>query len=325
MHTIEITGSGIKKEFPGSIQEMNSKQYLLFIKLFLELVLGTIDINEFKISLVCQLLDIKKNIPLKWMKEDKKEIVLDNIRRLADTMESYLTPHPEPLLEGEGEMQNLPFPSEGGVKQASFITIDTNFTRNPLPKIKNLYGPDDVLTNCTGYEYKEAITAYKKYIDTKNDVHLNELIAVLYREKKRFLFVKRHFSSFNGEVRRAFTDKTNPIFLKKRIQKVSKLPFHVKYGVLVIFQAFQDFMTRGEIEIDGNKINLSVLYEGGSSDADNGIGMIGLFYELAESKVFGTLEDVMNTNIYDILTRVYQLVQLNKKINSKKNDSSNEV
>lgn len=314
MHTLEISGSDIKKEFPGSIQEMNSKQYLLFIKLFLELVSGAIDVNGFKISLVCKLLDIKKNIPLKWMKEDKKEIVLDNIRRLADTMESYLTTS-TPLSD----------PDHIEESEQSIITIDTNFTRNPLPKIKNLYGPDDVLTNCTGYEYKEAISSYKKYIDTKNDAYLDELIAILYREKKRFIFVKRHLSSFNGETRRVFTDKTNPNFLKKRIQKVSNLPFHVKYGVLVMFQAFQDFMTRGEIEIDGNKINLSVLYEGGSSDADNGIGMIGLFYELAESKVFGTLEDVMNTNIYDILTRVYQLVQINNKSKQKNNDSNNEI
>ena len=305
MHSLEIAGDKTYM-YPDSIQEMNSKQFIYFIKLYFQLLNNSIDVSEFKILLVCQLLNIKKSIKWFWMNKNKKEIVMDNLKYLSETMESFLETIVDP---------------ETGQKH---ITISTLFTQNPLPKIKNLHGPGEVLNNCTGYEYKEACSAYNSYIRTENIDDLDKLIAILYRKKKLFLFIWKLLPGFNGEVRRVLKHNTNPIFLQKRVKKVSKLPYHVKYGVFIIFHAFETFMTTAEINIDGNKIDLSKLYSSGGDDADQGIGMMGLFYELAESNVFGKLDDVMNTNIYDIITRVYQLIEIQKKLNKPipiKNDS----
>ena len=304
MNTIEIPYYNIKREFPSSIQELTSKQFLYLTVLFIKLMSDRISIEDFKVLLVCHLLKIKKGAKWYRLKADDKNIVMDNLSRLS--------------VLADGFLQYDASDEDNQVR----VTISTNFTRNLIPRIKNYYGPEDVLQNCTAFEYKCALTAYKLYNDTQKEEYLDELVAVLYRKKRNFLWIKKYFYHYKSDVRRPMKHDTNPLFLEKRAKKLSKVRFEIKYGVYIIFQAFVNYMCSETITIDGYKIDLASLHKDTDSADDDGIGMIGLFYELAESKVFGSLVDVMNTNIYDILVRLYQLVKMSEKLRKPTDDKN---
>jgi hypothetical protein len=300
MHTLEIPSKKIFKEFPSQLQELNKKQFLYFTYLFLQLLEKNITINDFKVLLVSNLLNIKKTTNWHLLTDEKKEEIYNNLSNIADNMNTFLD------------------------YTGTNCTIRTSFTKNLIPNIGKYYGPADVLSDCNAFEYKEAHAAFQQFISTQNVEYLDRLIAVLYRKKRKFLPLLQRLQNFDGQIRERFTPKTNPKLIEKRIKHFSKLSFHVKYAVFLIYQSCEEFLRDGEIEIDGNPINLSELYKNDDNSSDTGIGLMGMFFELAESKVFGELQNVMNTNIYDIFTRVYQLVRIseNMKKQYKQNDSN---
>jgi hypothetical protein len=299
MHTLEIPGARIYREFPSELSELSADQFLFFTEQFLRLMDGKITLHGFKVLLAGKFLKFKKRAKFYAMGEAVIEEINDNIARIAEEMDSFL------------------------VYEENTVTIKVAFTENLLPNIGCYYGPSDVLADCTAFEYKEAHAAFIQYVNTKKVEHLDRLMAVLYRKRKRFLPLLMLKPSFDGQVRRGFSPKSNPVLLEKRQKWMSKRPFHVKYGVFLIFQAFEEFLRSGEIDIDGNAICLAELYKGDGDGGDAGIGMMGLFFELAESRVFGTLDDVMGTNIYDIFTRIYQLVKMSDNLKIKMENDKN--
>ncbi len=300
MHTIEIPSAKIYKEFPSELQELSPKQFLFFTKQFLELLGKKISLHDFKVLLASKFLQFKKTLKFYTCHESVQEEIYDSITRLTETMDSFLE-----------------------YRDDNSVTINVSFTKNILPKIGKYYGPGDVLQNCTGFEYKEAHSAFKQFDKTQEVEHLDRLIAILYRPRKRWLFLLRLKKEFNGQTRTEFKTKSNPRFLEKRQKHFAKLPFHVKYAVFLIFQAFEEFICTGEIEIDGNEISLSELYKNDGDSVDPGIGIMSLFFELAESNVFGNLNKVMDTNIYDIFTRIYQLVKTSDHLKNKTENAEN--
>ena len=56
-------------------------------------------------------------------------------------------------------------------------------------------------------------------------------------------------------------------------------------------------------------IQYTIYKEKDSEDVSDGnVGLIGLLYSIAETGVFGTIEQTDNQNIWDIMVRVYQVV-----------------
>lgn len=304
MHTLEIPSAKIHREFPSELNELKPDQFLFLVKWFLLLLDKKIDLHDFKILLSAKLLKLKKNIKFYAASEQTKEEIYDNLSAIAQQMDSFLT-----------------FENET-------VSLKTNCTVNLLPKIGKLLGPDDVLSDCTAFEYKNAHSAFTQYLNTQKGEYLDRLIAILYRPRKKFLIFKMMKANFNGQYREEFTAKTNPLLLEKRVKKVAKLPYHVKYAVFLVYLGFEEFIRTGEIEVDGNQICLAELYgnENNTTEDEKGIGLIGLFYELAESRVFGNIEAVMNTNIYDIFCRIYQLVKMSEKLKKQyENDKSKQA
>jgi hypothetical protein len=112
--------------------------------------------------------------------------------------------------------------------------------------------------------------------------------------------------NFNGDPRETYTVITNPRKLQNRIRKVEKWPAHIKYGIWLWFTACMEFLRTGKPVIDGIEIDLAILYkgdEGGSA----GIGLTGILYSLAETGVFGGIRETGDSNLYDVLARLYQV------------------
>jgi hypothetical protein len=64
------------------------------------------------------------------------------------------------------------------------------------------------------------------------------------------------------------------------------------------------------IEIDGNKCMFSRIFRKGKGEGRSegeGIGLTGVLMSLAESGVFGNIKETADANVWDVLTRLYQL------------------
>jgi hypothetical protein len=137
---------------------------------------------------------------------------------------------------------------------------------------------------------------------------LNYLVAILYRPAKHFTFFCRFSSLWDGEIRQTFTSKTNQASVERRVKKIAKVPFAVKYCVYLYFCGCEDYLKSGKPVIDGVELDFSQLYTDASEDDKGNVGMVGLLFSLAETGVFGNIEQTDGQHLWDIMVRVYQVV-----------------
>ena len=302
MHTLEIPEKKITLTFPEKVEELNPEQAKFFMEQILQYQAGKFDLSELKIRIVYHLLDMKKSWNYHSMLPEQKEQVWANIYRLSEVIDSFFVPGKD---------------SKGNDTKV----IDWSTAKNLLPRINKYYGPQDALLDLTFFEYKEAYSRYVQLAETQDENLLNELIAILYRRKKLFYRIIKHFPKFDGQIRRKFSPKTNPNYLAKRAADIAKISQAEKQIVLLYFRNSIDFIVTGKINIDGKEIDLSVLYKKGSDDSSKSdIGMAGLLFSLAESKVFGNIDETADVNIYTVFARLYQLKMDSEAIKSKAND-----
>ena len=287
MHKIELPDKKITIEFASAIEEMNYDDFSRLLELVLLQKTDQISESDFRTMFTMVLLGAKKNAGYYLADPVKRERIHDNLARIGDLLDSFC--HPEEI--------------NGEVK----MVMDLKFVKQMIPRIGRYYGPDDALTNCTFYEYKEAYNFYRQYLQDKDPHDLDLMIAVLYRPRKSLLFIQRLMPGYNGQERRQFNSKTNHGYLQHRARVISKVPFHIKMGVFLWFESCENYLRNGIVKIDGNEIDFSILYKNSEPSGKPGIGLTGLLFTLSESAVFGNLEETSDTNLYDIMARLYQL------------------
>ncbi|MEI6901085.1 MAG: hypothetical protein WCL00_14510 [Bacteroidota bacterium] len=299
MHKIEIPQRNLVREFPSEIGEMNEDQFIYFIDLVLQYLMGYIPISEFKTKLVVKLLEIRVNLQSRFMPEREKEQAYAEIFRISELMDSFFE-----------EIE------QDGKKIKSF---KLSFTKNFIPKILNkFYGPADALQDITFAEYRIAHSYYAAYLDSHSENDLNHLIAVLYRPAKSLLWLRRLLPSYDGQSRVPFTAKSNPLFLESRVKAIAMLPLPIRYGIFLFFSGCEEFLAKGIVNVDGKNIDFSIIYEKPEDDSDSpDIGLVGILYSLAETKVFGSIEETDGQNLYDIMIRLYQVVKQSKAMEAK--------
>ncbi len=288
MHKVDIAGYKTV-EYASCIEELSTAEFMFMMKLLVMQQAGEITIEYFRFMLTMKLLNIKKTVKYYNMPEDKRELVHDNINRLVETIDSFY--------EYEEENGKL-------VKK-----LNLKWIKQMVPRIGRLVGPQDALTNCTFYEYKEAYGRYMQYVDTQDAELIDELIAILYRPRILAYGLRSRLARTLVDERESFTPRSNPKKLAERIKMVKDQPMHVKTAVFTWFTNCVEYLRTGCPVIDGKEINLALLFtqakEGDKEQA--GIGLTGVIYSLAESGVFGNVTETGNTNLYDILVRLYQV------------------
>jgi hypothetical protein len=189
------------------------------------------------------------------------------------------------------------------------LELDLSSTKNLIPRIGKLYGPADALSDLSFFEYIEAHHAFLECAaDSSGSVpveNIDRLIAILYRPKRRFSWLRKLSPLWNGQMREKYNEHT----VEDRLLKVSKLPIEVKVGILIWYRACEEFLQTGVIGIGLSTIDFSLLYQETSNAAQNDTGLIGVLYTLAESGVFGTVKQTAESNLYDVIVRIYQLLR----------------
>lgn len=110
------------------------------------------------------------------------------------------------------------------------------FNRFPKIKIvffKHLYGPADKLSNISINEFSFALKHFNSFNTTKDEKHLDLLIACLYRPKQR------NWEQF-GDIRKPFI----PFTAEKYIKQISKFEYEQKMAIYLFFNACMDLISK---------------------------------------------------------------------------------
>lgn len=197
------------------------------------------------------------------------------------------------------------------VNQKEQKVIGLYYVHNPVPKNKilltNYYGPSDSFNNITFGEYTDALRLFNQYHATGETYLLYIIASILYRPKKSFHYFRKALSSYDGDIRQSY----NSHQIEERASKFKYADFGFIYGVYLYFASFQQYITTAQIQWGGKELDLSILFESPEGEETTetipGIGMDSILFTMAESGLFGTLEKVNQTNLWQILIRMYDI------------------
>jgi hypothetical protein len=174
------------------------------------------------------------------------------------------------------------------------MSINPKFCKQLIPAVRirwRLYrGPKDLLSDFTIYQFKEASWRVGKYGETKDDQYLNEIFAVLYHTKKN-----------NSEAK-----------FQQRLKDAARVPAGVKFMAYLFIIGCLNWLKDEPVEIDGQEINFGCLFgkgveKDGLKDKGGDTGMAGILFQMAESGVFGNLEQTSKVAMWDVFLRLYQI------------------
>jgi len=179
----------------------------------------------------------------------------------------------------------------------NFLFKEVSLTKNLLPVLRTgrrkYFGPADAMMNCTFGEFTMANSLLDLFLKTNEQKYLDEMVAVFYRPRKWFWFIRSAYSD-NQDPRKKFVNRS----LKRRCQRIARLDNEVKYFIFLFFSGILN--------------SLPLLYpyvyeqQGGTGSEDN--GWASLIISLADGKTDDkSLETVMNSNLYNVF------IGLNKK------------
>lgn len=282
MHKIELS-NGTQLEFPEYLGEYTNQQYIDFCELLTLYNSKVISYHDFRIKLTYKLINMvhsKKKLSI----EDQEQRN-ENIYKLSLFIDDLFT--------------------EKQVDDKLLKIIDLSFIDNKIPSFKHngttYYGPEDLILNITFDEFIEAITHFNEFNKSNDITDLDKLVATFYRPKKA---KTKHntLSNYDGDIRQEFFSSN----VELRAQELSTLPIHIKMGVKLFFEACINYIsTASDVNVMGNEIDLTPLFQGGTSSSKS-IGMLAVLFALAKTNVFGTKEQTGKERYWTILLEMYQ-------------------
>jgi hypothetical protein len=284
MHLIEIPERNIKRFIPEDLSECDKSQYINISSLIYKYTVGKIDYDLFKTQALYYLLNMKHVTG--DVKEEIKKYT--NITILSDLLESF-------------------FETDTDGKKI----IKQYYIKNPIHIVSNglkkWYGPTDEFQNVNFGEYVDGLNHYEDFHETGEAQYLYYLMATFYRPSKIFLAIKKLTYNYNKDPRKKYN--TDALF--KISSQLKQFPIGIPFGFYLLFASFQKYLTTASFWIQGREINLSLLYQNSETQDTKstipGIGLRSMLYTMAESGVFGTLEEVRNTSLYEVLIRMYDM------------------
>jgi hypothetical protein len=315
MNTLEIPVKKIFVTYPSEWEEMDRDQSIFVGELLYKMHKKQLDVDQFRKLVLDRFIRRVNNIA-RHLTEDEELDLWGNEWLLAETMNFFfkITVKDDKVKKKNNKKAEKDGDEAIEEKQAEQWEIMPRFTKNLIPWFRigfgrKLYGPGDFMQGMTFSEYKDALSASMKYMETSEDVWLDRLTAILYRRKRPGLRRLRHSPDFDGRMRIAYNQER----VERDSMVMKRVTPGIKYMALMYISgclwALKSDADGNGIEIDGTRFDFSLLFKRGNKDENpqDSVGMIGVMMALAESGVFGNLKDVANTDVWDVLVRMYQL------------------
>ena len=201
----------------------------------------------------------------------------------------------------------------------SFFSVDENGTmhlvqdyiHNPMKlvryKLHTFRGPKDGFQGMTYGQLEDGVGELQNFIKYGEIESLVRLFAIFYLK--------------NGE-------KYSKINVDKRVHFFKLLDIRYVYGFYLLFVSFFNYLTKEcVIVLDGKELDLRILFSSSddtstelSADEPESLGMRATSFQLAESGVFGTLQELRESDAMMVLVRMYDLVLRNRKEEQERKD-----
>lgn len=286
-HSVYIPATNKKYYIPKDLSACDTRQYIEMAALILQYQCNGISFPEFRIHGLYKLLNMRSGG--NGIGDTEK---FANIYRTSLLLESFFD-------KGEDGKH----------------TIKLDFINNPVPSFRGMfrsfYGPADEFNNVTFGEYVDGLGHFIDFNQTGELQYLYNLLAVFYRPKKSFIGISRLRNKFDGDLREAYV----PANVEGRARAFRHQAIGVVFGFYLLFASFQKYMTSCTLYIEGREIDMSLLFEDNTPQKDSGLpgtGMKGVIYSFAESGVFGPLDQVRRTPLWEALLRMYDIYKRGK-------------
>lgn len=291
MHTLDFQEINKRIEIPENLAECDRRQYLDMAKLIFMYLHDEISREQFRLLGFYSLMNMEySENELPNMQDEKWQ----NIYILSELLESF-------FIEKEG---------------AKHLVFD--YIHNPVKtmkyKVLSFQGPKDGFENMT----------WKQMIDGIGELHA-------YRESKKPESLLKLFSMFYLRKGESY----GKIDLDKRMDYFKDVDIRFVYGFYLLFTSFVTFlMADAVIKVDGRDINLSLLFARDEDDEESEaaaavdlpeLGLRSTAFQLAESGVFGTMDELDHSNAWTVLLRMYDMMVRNKKREAEQKEKENDT
>ena len=199
------------------------------------------------------------------------------------------------------------------------VSINPKFCTQLVPYVKVglrwYIGPKDLLSDLTIFEFKEASWRIGKYSETRDDQYLNEIFAVLYQPGG--LIGKRKVRTVESHLIASVHKERN---YNRSLKGATQIPIGLKFMIYLFFIGCMNWLREEAVEIDGNEIRFGCLFPKsrdkteGDAGQENDTGMAGILFQMAESGVFGNMEQTSKVSMWDVFLRLLQIHNQIKKM-----------
>lgn len=187
----------------------------------------------------------------------------------------------------------------------NFIYEAPDLKTNPIPVFKysifkEYFGPVGLFETSTIEEIVNADDTFIKAVTTKNVEHIYKLFAILYRPVRKDLKEFKNSEAWNGDIREPY----NSSKMKERIDLFKNTKSSFPFAVFYLYYSFR------QQKLLYFKNVFSVPKDGKVKHQVNNYGWAGTLMEMAETGVFGDLNNTKNVNWFTFM------VALSKKIDA---------
>lgn len=183
------------------------------------------------------------------------------------------------------------------VRLCSFIEQKKILDKNLIPyfwhKLRKYHGPNEAYDNIQGIEFAFAELCYTRFVETKQEQYLDDLVAVLYRNRRCF--------NITNDIRADFYIRSSNI----RSKRFKSLHHDIKFSIFLNYEAWRNWLIDGHPQIfpkaDPNDVEAQT--EGSSTSLwDKAYRMI------AESGVFGNYNEVCKQPILVLFAQLHDKI-----------------
>ena len=183
-------------------------------------------------------------------------------------------------------------------------------------KGKKYYGPSDALFNTVYGEFLQLHSYFNDYSTTSDEKILDLMIATIYRPKKWGHGLARRFGNYKNDPRTKF----NPELTDFHAKTLNGLSPEKKHAIYLFVASCIKFLTSAEaLDIGGgNYLNIASLFQSNQNTGKgSGLGMVETLYTIAETKVFGSTDQVAQQNTIDVfaflVSQKHKIKEIEKK------------
>ena len=230
---------------------------------------------------------------------DSHQFILSFIRRRFFSLPVYrlkkqLRDNPDTALINLDQLNIL-------IDQFRFMQHRPAITTNHFPRIGIKFAPKNNLQNMQIWEFAVAERAYIEYSQTRENSHLNRLMAILYRKPSAVRIIRKLITGHVDDIRRNFIDDER--FLTKQAKKLQATDERIKAFTYIWFES-----CRAQLPV-----KYPYVFKKPKADDDNEGSWADVIFALS-GETPGNEEKVARVNLHNFLFKLNLTIKAQEEL-----------